>query len=167
MMKHLNNFPLHLSYLYDSKTHPFFSSQLRRIGFGWFGYRQWCYFRLVRESQQSTVDASGLGVWFRLDSIMICFSFYMALLWPKLENKNMLLIHFALQWILNVAWNPVFFSWHQTKFALVLIVAFTLLIAYFLYTYWPALKLKSLLLLPYFLWLLIATSLNAFIVIKN
>lgn len=104
---------------------------------------------------------------FAWTSIMICFSFYMALLWPKLENKNMLLIHFALQWILNVAWNPVFFSWHQTKFALVLIVAFTLLIAYFLYTYWPALKLKSLLLLPYFLWLLIATSLNAFIVIKN
>lgn len=104
---------------------------------------------------------------FAWTSIMICFSFYMALLWPKLENKNMLLLLFALQWILNVAWNPVFFSLHQTKFALVLIVALTVLIAYFLYTYWPALKLKSLLLLPYFLWLLIATSLNAFIVIKN
>jgi len=104
---------------------------------------------------------------FAWTSIMICFSFYMALLWPKLENKNMLLLIFALQWVLNVAWNPVFFSWHQTKFALVLIVALTVLIAYFLYTYWPALKLKSLLLLPYFLWLLIATSLNAFIVIKN
>lgn len=104
---------------------------------------------------------------FAWTSIMICFSFYMALLWPKLENKNMLLLLFALQWLLNVAWNPVFFSWHQTKFALVLIVALTLLIAYFLYTYRPSLKLKSLLLLPYFLWLLIATSLNAFIVIKN
>lgn len=104
---------------------------------------------------------------FAWTSIMICFSFYMALLWPKLENKNMLLLLFALQWILNVAWNPVFFSLHQTKFALVLIVALTVLIAYFLYTYRPALKLKSLLLLPYFLWLLIATSLNAFIVIKN
>lgn len=104
---------------------------------------------------------------FAWTNIMICFSFYMALLWPKLENKNMLLLLFALQWILNVVWNPVFFSFHQTKFALVLIVALTLLIAYFLYTYWPALKLKSLLLLPYFLWLLIATSLNAFIVIKN
>lgn len=105
---------------------------------------------------------------FAWTSIMICFSFYMALLWPKVENETMfLLILYSLQWLLNVSWNPVFFSWHQTKFALLLIIALTLLIAYFLYTYWPALKLKSLLLLPYFLWLLIATSLNAFIVIKN
>lgn len=104
---------------------------------------------------------------FAWTSIMICFSFYMAYLWPQTENKNTLILLFVVQWILNVAWNPVFFYFHQTSLALLIIVLLTVLVSYLLYAYWPVLKFKSLLLLPYCMWLIIATSLNAFIVFKN
>lgn len=99
--------------------------------------------------------------------IMICFSIYLAYLWPVVENKRLLLALFALQWILNVAWNPVFFYLKQVGPALVVISVLTLLIHYFIVRFWPDLRLKSLLLLPYGIWLLIATSLNAYIYLKN
>lgn len=104
---------------------------------------------------------------FAWTTIMICFAVYMAMLWPQTENKKMLIGLFAVQWVLNVAWNPVFFSLHQSNFALVLIVALTFLVGYMLFFYWSTLKWTSVLLLPYFLWLLIATSLNAYISMKN
>ena len=100
-------------------------------------------------------------------SVMICFSFYMAHLWPTAANKKLLLGLFILQWILNVGWNPVFFHFHNVGFGLAVISALTLLVGFFLVFYFPPLKLKSLLLLPYFIWVLIATSLNAYVLIQN
>lgn len=100
-------------------------------------------------------------------TIMICFSIYLALLWPKTGNKRMLIGLFALQWILNVAWNPTFFEYRDPQTALVVITLLTLLIGYFLFRYWPKLRWQSALLFPYFIWLLIATSLNAYIWLNN
>jgi tryptophan-rich sensory protein len=104
---------------------------------------------------------------FAWTTIMICFSFYMAYLWPGVENKNMLVGLFTIQWVLNVAWSPVFFYYHKTATALIIILSLTFLIGYLLFYFWPVLKVKSVLLLPYFLWLLIASSLNGYIVFKN
>jgi len=100
-------------------------------------------------------------------TIMICFGIYMAYLWPTTENKGLLIALFALQWILNVGWNPTFFYYHQVLAGLVVISFLTLLVGFFMFYYWPELKLKSALILPYFIWLLIATSLNAYILLKN
>ena len=100
-------------------------------------------------------------------SIMICFTIYMAYLWERIENKRLLVGLFALQWILNVIWNPLFFTFHLVLPGLICIVGLTLLVGYFLYRFLSDMKLKSLLILPYFVWLLIATSLNAFILLNN
>jgi len=100
-------------------------------------------------------------------TIMVCFSIYMAILWPKAGNRLMLIGLFAVQWILNVSWNPTFFEYRDVLSALGIISALTLLVGYFLYRYWPKLKWKSALLFPYFIWLLIATSLNAYIWLNN
>lgn len=99
--------------------------------------------------------------------IMIGFSVYMAYLWEDLDNYKWLLPLFILQWVLNVAWNPVFFYYHHATLGLFIIVGLTLMVSFFLVNYWTDLKLKSLLIAPYFVWLLIATSLNAYIVLKN
>jgi tryptophan-rich sensory protein len=48
-----------------------------------------------------------------------------------------------------------------------IITLLTLLMGYFLLNYWPVLKIYSLLVLPYVLWLIIATSLNGYILLKN
>jgi len=99
--------------------------------------------------------------------IMICFSIYMASAWKVVENKKSLIILYLLQWILNVSWNPAFFYYHHVLLAIFIITALTGLIAYFLFFYWTRLQLKSLLISPYLIWLLIALSLNVYIYIYN
>ena len=100
-------------------------------------------------------------------TIMLCFSFYMAFLWEKVSDKKQLIALFVLQFLLNVLWNPIFFYWQEVIGGLVTITVLTLLVGYFLVKYWRLLKWQSLLILPYFLWLIIATSLNAYILVNN
>ena len=100
-------------------------------------------------------------------TIMVCFSFYMAYLWPLAKRKKQLVVLFMLQWVLNVGWNPVFFHFHAVLPALAIISGLTLLVGFFGIYYGKSLKLQSLLLLPYFVWLCIATSLNAYILVNN
>lgn len=100
-------------------------------------------------------------------TIMICFSFFMALAWSRATNKKALLLLYALQWVLNVLWNPMFFGWREVGTALVVISSLTILVGYFLFAWIRHIKAKSLLVAPYFVWLLIATSLNAYILFYN
>ena len=100
-------------------------------------------------------------------TIMICFSFYMAYLWSTADNRNLLIGLFLAQWILNVLWNPTFFYYHNVLTGLFIIVGLTLVVGFFLFFYWSQLKLKSTLVILYFIWLIIASSLNAFIYFKN
>ena len=99
-------------------------------------------------------------------SIMICFSIYMADLVIENGFKN-IAVAFGLQFVLNVIWNYIFFNIHLTSLALLVIVFLTLVVFYFFYNYLNIEKLKSLLILPYLFWLIIATSLNFYIVIYN
>jgi translocator protein len=104
---------------------------------------------------------------FAWSTIMICFSLYMAYLWPLIDNKTSLIGLYILQLILNIGWNPVFFHYQNTLLGLIIISSLTILVGALLIIYWPVLKAKSILVLPYFIWLLIATSLNGYIFIKN
>ncbi|HKK73915.1 MAG TPA: TspO/MBR family protein [Saprospiraceae bacterium] len=100
-------------------------------------------------------------------TIMICFSFYMAFAIREVGQWKWLIGLFAVQWVLNVSWNPVFFHSHQLLAGLIVISALTILVAYFFFNYWSDLGLKSLLIAPYLIWLIIATSLNAYILVQN
>lgn len=99
--------------------------------------------------------------------IMICFSIYLAYLWPVAENRKLLIGILIVHYILNLAWNPTFFYYHKMLAGLFVITALTLVVGFFLFYYWPYLQCKSLLVAPYLVWLAIATSLNAYILIKN
>ncbi len=100
-------------------------------------------------------------------TIMICLAFYMAYAWKLVADRNMLIILFVIQWILNVSWNPIFFQFQYTYSALLIIGILTLVVAYLFFGYFRELKSKTLLVLPYLLWLIIATSLNAYVCVKN
>ncbi|PLX00638.1 MAG: TspO protein [Marinilabiliales bacterium] len=104
---------------------------------------------------------------FAWTTIMICFSIYLTYLWSIVKNKKKLIFLFVIQWVLNVAWNPTFFYFHNVMVGLILITGLTILIGFFLFLYWSRLKVKSLLILPYFIWLTIAISLNAYIFFNN
>lgn len=99
--------------------------------------------------------------------IMICFAIYMAYLITSTSDRKKVITLFAIQWVLNVAWNPVFFYYQAVLIGLITISLLTVLITYFLFNFRKELELKSLFIAPYFIWLLIATSLNAYILIYN
>jgi benzodiazapine receptor len=98
--------------------------------------------------------------------IMICFSIYLGKLFLDNNSKKMKII-FLIQFILNVSWNFIFFNQHLV---LVGFIAITLLTS-LLFIYFFALSKKmsnyKYLLLPYMLWLSIATSLNLYILVHN
>lgn len=93
-------------------------------------------------------------------TIMICFAIYMSYAYEQISPTKKLLVLFGLQWLLNVLWNPTFFTFHLLFLSLVVIIALSLLIAYLLLSNYPQLKGISLFMLPYLTWLIIATSLN-------
>ena len=99
-------------------------------------------------------------------TLMICFSIYMMFLYAKMNSTKVKTL-FLIQILLNVSWNYAFFNQHQVSLALINIVLLTILIFYFLVGFRSQLKLKSLLVLPYFIWLCIATSLNYYIYTYN
>lgn len=98
--------------------------------------------------------------------IMICFSIYLSYL-VSIKVANTFWVLLIIQFILNVSWNFVFFNQHATGFALILIILLTVLVGYYLFNFLFEMRLKSLLIAPYFVWLLIATSLNAYSYLKN
>ena len=100
-------------------------------------------------------------------SIMIFFAIYMASAWKSFAHKNKLITLFSIQWILNVAWNPVFFHFHMVTGGLIVITALTILMGIFLFGYYNELGNKSWFVVPYFAWLCVATSLNAYILVNN
>ena len=104
---------------------------------------------------------------FAWTTIMLCFSFYMAFVWEKVKNRKKLAILFGIQWVLNIAWNPIFFGAREFLFGLITISSLTLLMGFILVYYYRDLKYISILVLPYVLWLITATSLNAYILFMN
>ena len=104
---------------------------------------------------------------FAWTTIMICFSLFMSYWYQATPQKNILLSLFVVQLILNISWNPIFFHLHQTLFGLIVISALTVVIGLMLQNSCSTIKMKALLILPYFLWLLVATSLNGYIYFKN
>ncbi|GAA4977317.1 tryptophan-rich sensory protein [Algibacter aquimarinus] len=99
-------------------------------------------------------------------TIMVCFSIYMAYLYNLVPRKKLSIL-FTIQFVLNVIWNYIFFNQHLITVGLISIIMLTIIIAIFLFNYYNDLEAKSILILPYFVWLCIATSLNAYILIYN
>ena len=98
--------------------------------------------------------------------IMICFSIYLAVA-ASLRLKGLYGLY-AIALVLNISWNYLFFNLHLTGAGLINIVLLTVILFIF-YIRFKESRLRSyrLLLLPYLIWLLLATSLNAYIVIYN
>jgi tryptophan-rich sensory protein len=104
---------------------------------------------------------------FAWTSIMICFGAYMTVLWSSVESKKRIIIFYSIQLTLNISWNPVFFYYQNALIGLIIILGLTVLIWYLLLNHLQELRWKSLLVLPYGIWLIIASSLNAYILLKN
>ena len=67
---------------------------------------------------------------------------------------------FALHFLLNLAWSPVFFGMQQLTTALGLLVAIVLTLLVVIALFWKVRKIAAILLLPYLAWVCFATLLN-------
>ncbi|HEX4847008.1 MAG TPA: TspO/MBR family protein, partial [Novosphingobium sp.] len=67
---------------------------------------------------------------------------------------------FVAQFLLNLAWSPVFFGMHQLQNALYLLIAIDVAVLVTVYLFWKVRPLAAWLLLPYLAWVLFATVLN-------
>lgn len=102
---------------------------------------------------------------FAWTTIMLCFSVYLVQLFTTYTKEKLSL--YIIQVILNVSWNYVFFNIHQIALGLLVIVLLTSLIFYLFFRFKKEVKKQSYLLLPYMIWLCIATSLNLYILVHN
>jgi benzodiazapine receptor len=98
--------------------------------------------------------------------IMLCFSIYMTKLVAQQPSKKVFSLY-AMQWVLNIFWNYLFFNQHFVEIAFFELLLLTLVVAYFLFQFSKSLKYTTLFVIPYFFWLLIASSLNGYILLNN
>jgi benzodiazapine receptor len=98
--------------------------------------------------------------------IMVCFSIYLGKLFTE-DNTRKIRSIFLIQFVLNVSWNFIFFNQHLVLFALINILLLTSLIFVYFFKRSSAVNNYKYLLLPYMLWLCIATSLNLYILVHN
>ena len=77
------------------------------------------------------------------------------------------MIWFLVQLALNALWSPVFFGWHGTRTALVIIMALLIAIAATLIAASRVERLAAWLLAPYLLWVAYATTINIGVVAMN
>ena len=102
---------------------------------------------------------------FAWTTIMICLSVWNAKVW--VEKDTALLKLYYLSWIYNVVWNPVFFTLNWMMASLAIILSLVLLIGTLTHFTRKEYGWCALLLVPYFVWLNIATSLNGFSFLMN
>jgi tryptophan-rich sensory protein len=105
-------------------------------------------------------------------TVMVGLSLFMAGAWTSQDQRFKVTRTFVLSWVLNVAWNPVFFLWHQVWLALAVIVALFVLVVSLAIQTAPSRSPEvpgagaqlwwRWCIAPYVVWLLIATSLNAY-----
>ncbi|MBP6731778.1 MAG: tryptophan-rich sensory protein [Chitinophagales bacterium] len=101
--------------------------------------------------------------------IMICYTIFLWLAARQysMEELKPFYIMYGLQWVLNVVWNPVFFRWHKTAQGFAIILALSVVVGWFVVWGFIHLGVVAVLVVPYFVWLLIASSLNGYVLAKN
>lgn len=100
-------------------------------------------------------------------SIMICFSVYLSKQFTSEKNTNSIAKFLLAEFVLNVSWNYFFFNQQWVFIALIGIIVLTALLFYYFFNLSKKVGNYKYLLLPYMIWLCIATSLNVYILVKN
>jgi benzodiazapine receptor len=70
---------------------------------------------------------------------------------------------YMIQLILNWSWTPLFFYFHLIKTSLFILISMDIIVGMLILLAYSKIKTVSLLMIPYLLWILIATYLNLYI----
>ncbi len=88
-----------------------------------------------------------------------------SLIWRSQAFPKMSVIKtlYVTQLILNWSWTPLFFHYQLTGLSLVVLIAMDILVARIIWLSYRKIRLVSVLMMPYLLWILFATYLNFYI----
>jgi benzodiazapine receptor len=86
---------------------------------------------------------------------------------PPAAARSKAMTWFLVQLALNALWSPVFFGWHGTRTALIIIVALLVALAATIITAARVDRAAAWLLAPYLIWVAYATTVNAGVVVMN
>ena len=97
------------------------------------------------------------------------------LVWRERTTRDVrpALMAYVVQLVLNSLWTPVFFGLYPAAgstalwIALVIILAIDGMVLVTTLRFWPVRRVAAVLLIPYWAWVLYATTLNAYLAIKN
>ena len=98
-------------------------------------------------------------------TIMILLAVFMDYATQKYFSKIVYL--YSIQIALNVMWNPVFFYFQEVLGGLIVILSLTVVVGMMRYSKIKKLGWKAAYILPYFVWLVVASSLNAYFLLAN
>jgi translocator protein len=101
-------------------------------------------------------------------ALYICIGMAFAIIWHCEEHpKKKAYRLFAIQFILNLAWTPIFFNFHQIGFAFIEIIFMLLFIILTIREFYKINRIAAYLLVPYAIWVSFATVLNGTIYYLN
>ena len=97
------------------------------------------------------------------------------LVWRERKRTNVrpALTVYVVQLVLNALWTPIFFGLYPSAgqpalwIALGIILALDILVLVTMLRFWPVRRLAAWLLVPYWAWVLFATTLNAAVAVMN
>lgn len=111
-------------------------------------------------------DQAFMIVWPVLYTMMVVSLFFIARKEPGAEKAKAILI-FSVQFLLNLAWSPVFFGAKSPVGALVVLICLLFFLFYTIFLFYKQSKAAAFLLVPYALWCVFALYLNIGIVLLN
>lgn len=79
---------------------------------------------------------------------------------PSKINKGLGYSVFFIQLVLNLLWTPVFFTFKQIEAGAVICTLLVILVLITIRLFYAVSKISAILLVPYFLWLILAAYLN-------
>jgi benzodiazapine receptor len=91
------------------------------------------------------------------------------IIWHKQPFQKLMLIKslYMVQLILNWSWTPLFFRYHLTGLSFACLLVINIFVAMIIYFSYTRVRLVSLLMIPYLIWMLFATYLNFYILQYN
>lgn len=106
-------------------------------------------------------------VWTTLYTLMGLASYLVWREHPRSPHALWALKVFWAHLIVNALWSVVFFGMHAVGLALIIVVGMWLVIAYLIYLFAKVRPVAGILLVPYLMWITVATSLNAGVWLLN
>ena len=105
-------------------------------------------------------------VWITLFTLMGISLYW---IWGKRLERNFrrAIFFFGLQFVLNILWNFFFFGLESPLFGFIEIILLWITIAITIFEFYKLSKKAGLILLPYIIWVSIATALNYYVLVLN